>query len=260
MVRIFGKVWYYLTLWAWGTTLLVVLSIVWTAWWWIRRHVPAGRPVDRRWVVVAAAAVIVVCTSMSLGAAVEHEVPEHQLSDGLRAVIPATEAALNDGVGPAVGPDGRYLVFWQDSVFIGAQGYGLVNELERAGFDVGVHETWRVPVTPHRVFPAGTYDAEVHLVSGHYIDDWRERDGYVEVVVDDVRTEQERRRFLQLRADVIVRLIQLDRADLVDEIDVNLFGASLDPDLPDDVIADMSEMLLLAEPVGIFLAPPDSTF
>ena len=28
--RIFGKVWYYLTLWAWGTTLLVVVSIGWT--------------------------------------------------------------------------------------------------------------------------------------------------------------------------------------------------------------------------------------
>ena len=30
MARIFGKVWYYLTLWAWGTTTLLIVAIVWT--------------------------------------------------------------------------------------------------------------------------------------------------------------------------------------------------------------------------------------
>ena len=30
MARIFGKIWYYLTLWAWGTTTLLLVSIVWT--------------------------------------------------------------------------------------------------------------------------------------------------------------------------------------------------------------------------------------
>ena len=166
MLRIFGKVWYYLTLWAWGTMLLVVAStgvdgvalVAQTG------SAPAAPVDDRRstcW-----RGVVVVCTLMSIGAAVVHDVPEQQLSDGLRGVLPATVEALDVGQGPAVGRDGRYLVFWQDAVFIGAQGYGLVNELERRGFDVGVHETWRVPVTPQRVFAEGTYDAEVHLVSG----------------------------------------------------------------------------------------------
>jgi hypothetical protein len=261
MFRIFGKVWYYLTLWAWGTMLLVVLSIAWTAWSSLRHRSPRfDRAVDHRTIVAAGAGTIVVCTAMSVAAAVVLDVPEQQLSDGLRAVLPATEAALEDGVGPAVGRDGRYLVFWQDAVFIGAQGYGLVNELERAGFDVGVHDTWRVPVTPQRVLPDGTYDAEVHLVSGVFVDRWREREGFVEVVVDDVRTDAEKQRFDELRQRVIVRLTELDRTDLLVELDENLFGASLDPDLPDDVIADMSEMLVLAEPVGIFLAPPGSSF
>jgi hypothetical protein len=256
MLRIFGKVWYYLTLWAWSSLLLVVLSVLWTGWLECRRRdvrLPVSLPR------ATAAAALVVCTAMSIGAAITHEVPEHQLSDGLRAVIPATVAALDAGDGPAVGHDGRYLVFWQDSVFIGAQGYGLVNELERRGFEVGVHETWRVPVTPQRVFPEGTYDAEVHLVSGAYIDEWRERPGYVEVVDFDVRSDAERQRFEQLRTDVIARFGELGRADLVPEIDINLFGASLDADLPDDVVADLAEMLLLAEPIAIFLAPPGST-
>jgi hypothetical protein len=124
---------------------------------------------------------------------------------------------------------------------------------------VGVHPTWRVPVTPHRVFPAGTYDAEVHLVSGQFIEQWRQRPGYVEVIEFDVRTDDERARFDQLRARVGVRLTEIGRTDLIEVVDGNLFGASLDPDLPGDVIDDLSEMLLLAQPIAIFLAPPGST-
>jgi hypothetical protein len=187
-------------------------------------------------------------------------VPEHQLSDGLRAVLPATTEALDSGLGPAVGPDGRYLVFWQDAVFIGAQGYGLVNELERRGYDVGVHDTWRVPVTPQRVFEPGDFDAELHLVSGRYIDEWRQRPGFVEVTEDDVRTPDERAEFDRLHAEVVHRLNEIGRSDLVDEIDINLFGASLDPNLPDDVVAALGEMLLLAEPIAVFLAPPGNSF
>ena len=255
IVRIFGKVWYYLTLWAWAATLLVVLSILWTGWSMLRR---AGAG-DRRPVAIAAATTIAVCTAMSLAAAVVLEVPEDQMSDGLRAVVPATERALTDAVGPAVGPDGRYVVFWQDAVFIGAQGYGLVNELERAGFDVGVHETWRVPVTPQRVVPQGSYDAEVHLVSGVFVDAWRQKPGFVEVIAVDERSDSERLRFDQLRGRVVDRLNEIGRQDLLSDVDENLFRVSLQTDLPDDVIADTSEMLLLGEPVAVFLAPAGSS-
>jgi hypothetical protein len=262
--RIFGKVWYYLTLWAWGTTLLVVLSLVWTAsWLWgdrLGRHrttIPSG----------LAAAALGVATVLSLAAAAVHEVPERHLSDGLRAVVPDTVAALDGAVGPAVGGDGRYLVFWQDAVFIGAQGYGLANELERRGFEIGVHATWRTPMTPQRVFADGAYDAEVHFVSGAWIDIWRTRPGYVEVASADIRSDAERERFAELRAVVEQRLVELDRRDLLDPIDPmplgvvdgNLFGASLDPDLPQDVIDDLSEMLELSQPVAVFIAPPGST-
>jgi hypothetical protein len=266
MVRIFGKIWYYLTLWAWGTLLMVLLSIGWTAWWLIRERLVSDPETatsrTRRselTLLVGASVVIAACTAMSIGAAIVHEVPEHQLSDGLRAVLPATEQALDDGVGAAVGRDGRYLVFWQDAVFIGAQGYGLVNELERDGFEVGVHNTWRVPVTPQRVLADGTFDAEVHIVSGKFIEEWRNKPGFVEVVERDVRSDAERQRFAELREHVRTRLSELGRSDLLDTLDGNLFGASLDPELPGDVVDDMSEMLLLGEPVAVFIAPPGSS-
>ena len=256
-VRIFGKVWYYLTLWAWGTTLMMLLSIAWTAWTLLRRRGAAeGEPVDDRAIVVLGAVTIGICTAMSLGGAIVLDVPEPQLSDGLRAVVPATEQALDDAVGPAVGRDGRYLVRWQDAVLIGSQGYGLVNELERDGYDVGVPDPWHVPVTPQRVFDEGEYDAEIQFVSGEYIDRARERDGFVEVAHADVRTDAERERFTALRERVLTRLTEVGREDLLDKVDENLFGASLEPDLPRDIVDDMGEMLLLGEPVGVFLAPP----
>lgn len=258
-VRIFGKVWYYLTLWAWGTTLTMVLSITWTAWSLLRRRGAAeGEPVDDRAIVVLGAVTIAVCTAMSLGAAMMLDVPEPQLSDGLRAVVPSTEQALDDAIGPAVGGDGRYLVRWNDALLIGSQGYGLVNELERDGFHVGVPEPYHVPVTPQRVFDEGTYDAEIQFVSGKYIDEARARDGFVEVAHADVRSDAERARFGELRERVFTRLTEVGREDLLAKVDANLFGASLDPDLPRDIVDDMSEMLLIGEPVAVFLAPPGS--
>ena len=258
MTRIFGKIWFYLTLWAWGTALLVLLSIVWTAHVVVRDRFESSK--FSSWSSVAVGAAIVVPAVLSLAATINLQVPEENLSTGLGEVLDDTEEAIRDGVGDAVGPGGRYVVFWQDVNFIGAQGYGLVNELERRGLDVGVHETWRVPVTPQRVFPQGTYDAEVHIVSGAYIDEWRARPGYVEVAFADPRTPDEVADFDRLRTRVLERFEELGRSDLAEILDINLFGVSLDPDLPDDVIDDLGDMLVLTSPVAVFIAPVGSTF
>ncbi|WP_040495773.1 hypothetical protein [Ilumatobacter nonamiensis] len=267
MGRIFGKIWYYLTLWAWGTALLVGVSIAWTVAIVVRTALAsrsgssddATTAVQRNGLRIGWA-VLAIPTVLSLAAAPQLQVPEENLSSGLGGVVDETEQALREGVGDSIGEDGRYVVFWQDVNFIGAQGYGLVNELERRGLDVGVHETWRVPVTPQRVLPQGTYDAEVHIVSGEYIDQWRERPGYVEVATEDPRTDDEREEYGMLRERVLERLDEVDRSDIADIIDVNLFGASLDPDLPDDVVEDLERMLVLTAPVAVFIAPPGSTF
>lgn len=253
--RIFGKLWYYLTLWAWSAMLLAVVSIGWA----VLLEVSARRSrlaVDRA--VWPVAAVGCAATLASMGAAFVLDVPEEQMSDGLRAVVPATVEAIERGDGLLTGPDGRYQIFWQDATFIGAQGYGLVNELDRRGYDVGVKERWRVPVTQHRVFADGTYDAELHFVTGKFIDDWRQRPDHQEIVSVDPRTSEEKARFAELRADVERRLGELDRVVDMKTVDCNLFGASLDPTLPRDVIDDLSEMLLLSEPVAVFIAPPGS--
>lgn len=253
--RIFGKLWYYLTLWAWAAMLLAVVSIVWAAA--VEVAARRQRPLDPR-VMWPAATIGAVATVASVGAAFVLEVPEAQMSDGLRGVVPETVAAIDRGDGLLTGAEGRYLVFWQDAAFIGAQGYGLVNELDRRGYAVGVRDTWRVPVTHHRVFPDGTYDAELHLVTGKFIDDWRARPDHQEIVAFDPRTPQEQARFVELRNRVEQRLAEIGRSELLTVVDCNLFGASLDQALPQDVIDDLSEMLLLSVEVAVFIAPPGS--
>ena len=59
---------------------------------------------------------------------------------------------------------------WNDAYFFGSQAYGLVNELERAGFDVGMNEPWHVPVTEHRVIPVRRGDRRGDLGTGGFVD------------------------------------------------------------------------------------------
>ena len=169
-VRIFGKVWYYLTLWAWGTTLLMVLSIVWTG---VVVAAPARRgrrtPVDRRWPVVVLGSgrswSARRCRSAPRSCST---CPSHSCPTAcVRSIAGTPRRRSTTAVGPAVGPDGRYRrLLAGRAVHRRRRATGSSTSSNGAGFDVGVHETWRVPVTPHRVFDAGTYDAEIHLVSG----------------------------------------------------------------------------------------------
>lgn len=263
IARIFGKVWFYLTLWLWASMLLMVVAIVWAAAVELDARRSAGSeaaaspPTARRlvWPAVTAG---VVATVLSVSAAFALEVPEPQLSDGLRKVLPATIDAVDAGVGDAVGDAGRYVVFWQDAAYNGSQGYGLLNELDKRGYHVFVQPAWRVPATPQRVID-GPWDAEIHLVTGVYIDEWAQRPGYVEVARYDRRDDAERARFDELRDRVGRRLNEIGRPDLVEGVDRNLFGTSLAAGLPQDVIDDLSEMLLLSVPVAVFIAPPGST-
>jgi hypothetical protein len=259
-IRIFGKVWYYLALWAWGTTLMMVLSMAWDSV--VVACAGAGRPRVNRSTTERSS-----CSARSRSACARRcrsvprsssTCPNHSCPMACAPSCLPPSRAIDDAAGPAVGRDGRYLVRWKDALLIGSQGYGLVNELERDGYHVGVPEPYHVPVTPQRVFDEGTYDAELQFVSGDYIEQARQRDGFVEVAHADVRSDAERERFEQLRDHVLTRLTEVGREDLIDEVDRNLFGASLDPDLPRDIVDDMSEMLLIGEPVAVFLAPPGS--
>ncbi len=256
MIRIFGLPWYYLTLWAWGTTTLAVGAVAWTVLSWWRR---TG---DARVATVAlptlSVVVLIVATLTSVVTFAGAEVPEERLSRAVGALAAPTYAAIADGVGAATGIDGAYQVRWSDAADIGSPGFGLLNELERQGLDVAADEFFDVPVTDHRVRPRQRADAQVHLATGGYVDRWRQVPGAVEVANYEPRTASQVARAEELRARVIGRLRVEGLADVAEQVDTNLFGASLDPRISAEDLADLTELLDLGQPMAVFIAPPDA--
>lgn len=254
MGRIFGKVWFYLTLWAWWTTALMVVSLLWTAWVWGCRRFP-GR-VSRR---VPALAIGLVglgsWVALTIGA-VGAEAPEQHLSDTLRSIVGPTVDGLEARVGVSTGQEGRYLVTWSDARNFGSQGYGLVSELERRGYDVGVLDPWRVPVTPQRVVSAGEATAELRLVTGRFVDETRVLPGAVELVAVDPRSEAEVEEFDALAASVVADLRAAGLDDLVPLLDTNLFGLQIAPGVSPATQAKVDRMLTLGGPTAVFVLPP----
>jgi hypothetical protein len=202
----------------------------------------------RRAVVGAGLAISVVAAALLVETAVDLDPPAPQLSAALADVVPAAADALD--------PDDRYLVTWDDGFYIGSQGYGVVSDLERLGFDVGVLDTWRVPVTKHRVYDAGEVDAEIKLAVGVFVDRWRAVPEARELAFSEPRDDQQRAEYARLHEQVAHELTEDGLDDLVPLLDGNLFGASLDPRIDDGEREGMERMLELGSPAAIFLLPP----
>jgi hypothetical protein len=257
MSRIFGKVWYYLMLWAWGTAALLLLAVGWTAVVALRGRVrPETRQRVSRAAVVTGLVVVGVSTVAFTAAAVDAPPPSATESSILGGLLPGTVAALERGDGAAVGRDGRYLVTWTDAYYFGSQGYGLVSELEREGFDARAEEHRHVPITDHRVFASpAEADATVYLVTGSYIEEARTLPDVVEVAYVEPRDAAERAEFDRLRADVIDALAAAGLDDIVPIVDRNLFGASIDERVDRATQRRMARMLELGQPAAVFVAP-----
>jgi hypothetical protein len=259
--RIFGKVWYDLTLWLWGTTVLLVVATVATVvvWW---RQRPATNSVQARRRSPIGAMLLALVGVASVAAftvdAARADAPEAHLSDTLAALVPQTVAALEEGVGGTLGTKGRYTVTYADSYSFGSQSYGLVSELERRGFDVGMPDTWRVPVTPHRVVLETDATTQLRLVTGRYIDEVAALPGAVQVAFHDPRTPADIARGEQLAQQVRTSLIALGVDELVPMLDDNLFGLQLDPRVPAEVQEMVDELLRLGVPTAVFALPPET--
>ncbi len=255
--RIFGRPWFYLTLWAWGVTTLLVGSIVWTAVA-LYRHQRPARDAATPVAVTAAAAALVISAATAIAFAADAENPEQRLSTAVGSLAAPTYDAVVDGVGAATGEDGRYVVRWSDAADIGSPGFGLLDELERRGLDVAADEYFRVPATEHRTRPRSDADAQIHLATGGYVDIWRAVPDAVEVASYDPRTDAQRAEYDTVRAGFIDRLEEEGLAELVPLVDTNLFGMSIDTRLSAADQRDLGRLIELGQPMVVFVAPPPS--
>jgi hypothetical protein len=247
--RIFGLPFVYIYKWMWVLCALVVVATGAHVAALVRRR--SERTVDRR----ALLAVVALATSVGLivgvGRFSQAEVSGERYSDTVAGLIEPTEEALS--------PDEDYLVRWVDPAALGGVGFGMVLELERRGFDVGVDERFSAAAEPHRVRDEDDADAVVWVVSGRAaIEEALARPGARLVAEVDPRSEAEVRRRDELVARASDRLDAIGEPGLADQLraDGNLFAILLSGDLPDDVVADITELVELFLPTAVVVAPP----
>jgi len=260
MSRIFGLVWYYLMLWAWVITALMALAVVWMAVVLVRRRLngaTAARAATAG--LVALVGIVALFSALTTADATSVEFPARRLSDTLSVLVPPTVDALERPSVPGGGRDGRYLVTLRDPVDIGATGYGLVNELDRHGFDVGVLEAFGPGATRYRVRDPADATGVIHLAIGpEDIAKWRAIPRVREVARTDPRTPPERAEFRRLRAEVINEFEAAGLTDLVRTVDENLFGLSLNPFVPEPTRLKLVRMTTLGLPAAVFIGPRDA--
>ncbi|MEO7429373.1 MAG: hypothetical protein ABIY48_08310, partial [Acidimicrobiales bacterium] len=249
--RIFGTVWYYLTLWGWAIGLLAALAVVWTALDLLDERWPPARRTALATVGTAALAALGMAIVIRFSVdAWNSPHADASVAAELAAVVDDVAAGLDGGAGVATGHTGRYLIAWDDTFHIGSQGFGLLSELERRGFDVGVDYGKRVPATSHRVLDAHLATARIELATGTHVTRWRDATGAVEIAGFDPRDGAARAEQARLRREVIGTLRRLGLDELVHEVDDNLFGAAIDERVPEATQQQMGRMLELGTPIA----------
>lgn len=267
--RIFDILWYYLVLWLWGTMAIALLA---TAWTFVRviadhereREATPGRARGRGRQLARAGTIALVVTLVGASGkfaydAAHVEPPAAEESATLARITPEVADRLRDGDIPGTGEDGRYLVIWgDDALAIGSQGFGFLLELERRGFDVGVGENMATGAVRHRVLDRADATATIYYVIGEdRIEKWRATPGAVEAVYFEPRDEAQQQRFDELHGEVVDELEAAGLDHLVAKLDENLLATGIEPDAPPDVSSKISELIDLGLPTAVFVAPPD---
>jgi hypothetical protein len=256
IARVFGDFYDYVIRWMWMITVAAAAAILTTAWRELRAvHIRSIEPRVARtaFAVAGALAMVVAGTAMTVNGATA-EVPARRDSRLVGGVTPAVADGLD--------PTERYLVRWHDPMSLGGVGYGVLLELERRGYTVGVDPWGSAAALPHRVMPEQTASAVLWVVTGMKpIADFRARPDAVELGWYDQRTAAEQERSAQLRAQLEARLAEVGRADLIPTIDTQYGIAPLvigNVGLPQDVKDLAGAYDELREPIAVFVVPPFS--
>lgn len=256
VTKILGITWFWLLLWGWGTTTLLVIATAWTAAVALRgtRWTAWLTP---RWGLVAVVGAAGLLTYDATGATL----PDAEVRDSTRLahITPATVDALRAGDIPGTGPDGRYVLEMdQDPFTLGSSGQGLLLELERQGLDVGVGDVQSKALTIHRRRPRAESTAVLHLVVGDAaIAKMRARGDLdlTEVAFYEPRTPEVRRAFERDRAAVTEDLRRIGRDDVAAMMSTIIIGALIDRTLPEDMLGRIGDLLEYPQPAAVFVQP-----
>ncbi len=255
-IRIFGFVWYYLLLWAWTLVGMCLLTIGWAAVAYLRPRLSVpDRDRAARAGYVSLAAVLVIALAALTWDATSVTIPAPRASEVVGAVAGPTAKVLKER-----SDDAPFLVTWlPDPISIGAQGYGLLNELDRRGVDVKAPSPHRAGATPYHVMNPKQATSEVHLAIGKTIDTWRAEPGYEEIAYYDPRTKAERIESDRLREEIIEDLRAAGLDEKIPQVDENVFTIALEPKATQQIREKISRFGDLGLPGAVFIGPPTSS-
>lgn len=256
IARVFGDFYDYVIRWVWMISVAAAAAILTTAWRelrTVRTRTIEPRVARTAFAVAGSLAVLLAATAMTVNGATA-EIPARRDSRLVGGVTPTVADALV--------PAERYLVRWHDPMSLGGVGYGVLLELERRGYTVGVDPWGSAAALPHRVMPEQTAGAVLWVVTGAKpIADFQARPDAIELGWFDQRTPAEQERSAQLRAQLEARLAEVGRPELIPTIDTQYGIAPLvigDVGVPQDVKDLAGAYDDLREPIAVFVVPPFS--
>jgi hypothetical protein len=247
--RIIGFQYLYVVFFAWIIGGLVWFSILVTIARALQRR--AGRSVLLRGAATGFALLLTVACVVRLTSSVEEAAPRDSVnSRQLAQLAPAAAAAIR----ARGGQNEHYLVTWEDVIYGGGQGVGLVVEMERYGLSVSVTENYAPIIGMHRYKP-GKASARIHFANWGWVMERRKQPGAVPLAYVDPRTPAQRAEFDGLYASLTTALRKAGRPDLADYTTRDL-GATNIPQVSVWERLAVSRLAEIGMPAAVFLLPP----
>lgn len=240
--RVFGEFYDYVIRWWWLIAAWAFLACV----------LVLIRGLRAELVTVAALVIAALASGLATANAVGYQNPGPRNS----RIVGGIDALIR----PELNKSDHLLLRWSDPATLGGVPFGMLLDLEKHGFHVGVDAPSSAGALPHRVLPEASADKVLWVVLGDSnIDLMRARADATELGYFDQRSPDEITRSDALRQRLIDRLIELDLACLVPKIDeqyglASFFLGSLG--LPEDVAAIAADYNSYGLPVAVFAVPP----
>jgi hypothetical protein len=240
--RVFGEFYDYVVRWWW----------VIAAWTFLACALVLIRRLRAELVVVAALTITALVSGLATANAVGYQNPGARNS--------RTVGGIDAIIRPELNKSEHFLMRWIDPATLGGVPFGMLLDLEKNGFHVGVDAVFAAGALPHRVLPEASANQVLWVVLGDpNIDLMRARADATELGFFDQRSPDDIARSDALRQQLIDRLIELDLACRVPKIDeqyglATLFLSSLR--LPEDVAAIAADYNGYGLPVAVFAVPP----